>query len=128
MSDISKIDMERINGLIDKLDEVTNKINSMKYVVETGNNSNGYYRKWNDGFIEQYGSFSFTINTTDTQFRHTYPIPFTDGNYQLQISIKGNWSSSRTFGTEGQGLTSFDGYAKQSTQTTVHMNWYACGY
>ena len=48
MADISKIDMERINGLLDKLEEVTNKINSMKYVIESGSNDNGLYRKWSD--------------------------------------------------------------------------------
>ena len=54
MADISKIDMKRINGLLDKLEEVTNKINSMKYVIESGSNDNGWYRKWSDGFIEQW--------------------------------------------------------------------------
>ena len=111
-----------------KITSIETTISSMKYVTEVGENDNGCYRKWSDGFIEQYGSFSFTIKTTDTKFSHTYPIPFTDGNYSLQISIKGGWSTSRTFGTEGQGLTKFDGYAKQSTQTTVYLNWYACGY
>ena len=47
MTDISKIDMERINGLLDKLEEVTDKLNSMKYVVETGGDSTQWYTKWN---------------------------------------------------------------------------------
>ena len=49
MADISKINMERINGLLDKLDEVTNKINSMKYVVESYQNGTTWYRIWSDG-------------------------------------------------------------------------------
>ena len=135
MTDISKISIERINDLVDKLNEINtkfdtinSKLNSMKYVIESGSNSNGWYRKWSDGFIEQYGTFSLTVKTTDTQFSHTYPISFTNGDYQLQISIKGGWSTTRTFGTEGQGFTNFTGYVKQSTQTTVYINWYACGY
>ena len=62
MADISKIDMERINGLIDKFNEITlnftnllnnidSKINSMKYVVDASTDANRWYRKWNDGFI-----------------------------------------------------------------------------
>ena len=34
MADISKIDMERINGLLDKLEEVSNNLNSMKHIIE----------------------------------------------------------------------------------------------
>ena len=41
MTDVSKIDMERINGLLDKLEEITNKLNSMKYVIETGQSEDG---------------------------------------------------------------------------------------
>lgn len=51
MVDISKINMERIEGLIEKFEEISNKLNSMKYVVETGQSEDGlqWYRKWSDG-------------------------------------------------------------------------------
>ena len=69
MADISKIDMERINGLIDKL-------NSMKYVIETLSEENNWYRIWSDGWIEQGGYMPAGISDTITFIK-----PFTNTEY-----------------------------------------------
>ena len=135
MSDISKIDMERINGLLDKFEEVTNKLNSMKYVIETGNNSNGYYRKWNDGFIEQWGKINIST-TAGNELRTTInlPISFSSTNYIIQITAiridinpysplySGAYQilSANSFIFRWQGIN--------NSQYIDGISWYACGY
>ena len=58
MADISKIDMERINGLLDKLEEVSNNLNSMKHIIEEYHSGTQWYKIWSDGWIEQGGYVS----------------------------------------------------------------------
>ena len=74
MVDISKIDMERIEGLIEKL-------NSMKYVVETGSNENGWYRIWSDGWIEQ-GNVVTSVSGSGS-FNVYFPKSFSNNSYTL---------------------------------------------
>ena len=129
MSDISKIDIERINDLVDKLNEINenissinSKLNSMKYVIETGNNSHGWYRKWNDGFIEQWGTFTLSSNS-----RQTFTLPTSFTNLDFFCTSDGISSSNsgdvcmshieRTYNTvTGRFATSGKHY------------FYACGY
>ena len=125
MADISKIDMERINGLLDKLEEVTNKINSMKYVIESGSNDNGWYRKWSDGFIEQWGFR--TSNTTNQTIN--LPTSFSNTSYYVnfiqyrQLQSSAGWNYHYVIRTS---------VTKSSFQINVAdtdgINWYACGY
>ena len=139
MTDISKIDMERINGLLDKLEEVTDKLNSMKYVVETGGDSTQWYRKWNDGWIEQggiynYGSFIKDLGGANINFL----INFSNVNYQIFAT---SFRTDRD--NEGNGLcTAMMGfysfkndsvkirwYINSTYNESIQMaNWYACGY
>ena len=139
MTDISKIDMDRINGLIDKLEEVTDKLNSMKYVVETGGDSTQWYRKWNDGWIEQggiynYGSFIKDLGGANINFL----INFSNVNYQIFAT---SFRTDRD--NEGNGLcTAMMGfysfkndsvkirwYINSTYNESIQMaNWYACGY
>lgn len=116
MTDISKIDMERINGLLDKLEEVTDKLNSMKYVVETGGDSTQWYRKWNDGFIEQWGNIIFSQSAGSyTNQTTTLPIAFSSTAYYITlIATNSNNQQSHTCGILVKNKNSF--------------NWYACGY
>ena len=109
MTDISKIDMERINGLLDKL-------NSMKYVIESGSNDNGWYRKWSDGWIEQ-GGTRVAKNTWETI---TFLKPFINTNYTAL-------TSNSAGGTNANGIRN-----KTTTSMQIYQNWqydwYACGY
>ena len=125
MTDISKIDMERINGLLDKLDEVTNKINSMKYVIESGSNSNGWYRKWSDGFIEQWN----VLTSNQKNQTINLPISFSNTTYYVNfIQYRPN-ASSAGWDYHYVVRTSI---TKSSFQINVAdadgISWYACGY
>ena len=93
MADTSKLPISRVDKLIDKLNEINNnfniinnKLDSMKYVIESGSNENNtqWYRKWNDGWIEQggvynYGSFIKDLGGANINFL----INFSNVNYQI---------------------------------------------
>ena len=127
MTDISKIDMERINGLLDKLNEVTNKINSMKYVIETGQSEDGsqWYRKWNDGWCEQGGQFSASGTTTINLL-----IPYKDTNYQVTTTYKNSSNSANIDITWGSvnNVTNSSFTIQNSVNTVFTRVWKACGY
>ena len=139
MTDVSKIDMERINGLLDKLEEVTDKLNSMKYVVETGGDSTQWYRKWNDGWIEQggvynYGSFIKDLGGANINFL----INFSNVNYQIFATPFRTDRDNEGNGlcTAMMGFYSFKNdsvkirwYINSTYNESIQMaNWYACGY
>ena len=120
MVDISKIDMNRIEGLLDKLD-------SMTYIVETGNNENGWYRKWSDGWIEQGGELA-TVNM-DTSNTVNIPIPFTTKTYNVLVTALGGKRNNTQYtngnSVEGRELTFF---VMRTDDYDFGRNWYACGY
>ena len=128
MTDVSKIDMDRINGLLDKLEEVTNKLNSMKYVIETGQSEDGsqWYRVWSDGWIEQGGH----------KLVHNY-IYFIKNFSNTNYIIVGN-TSNATSSTDEQyyanNSVNFTAKTKSSAYIRLYNNavfgidWYACGY
>ena len=126
MTDISKIDMDRINGLIDKLEEVTDKLNSMKYVVETWNEGTEWYRIWSDGWIEQGGH----------KLVHNY-IYFIKNFSNTNYIIVGN-TSNATSSTDEQyyannpvnftAKTKSSAYIRLYNNAVFGIDWYACGY
>jgi hypothetical protein len=128
MTDVSKIDMERINGLLDKLEEITNKLNSMKYVIETGQSEDGsqWYRVWSDGWIEQGGH----------KLVHNY-IYFIKNFSNTNYIIVGN-TSNATSSTDEQyyannpvnftAKTKSSAYIRLYNNAVFGIDWYACGY
>lgn len=132
MADISKIDMERINGLLDKLDEVTNKLDSMKYIIETSFNSNGWYRKWSDGWIEQGGIINISQTHQIQNQTTTFMIPFQTKVYYINgDTFSSNNTNISAFGVLSKTLNNFKWsllylYARDSQ--TTQITWYACGY
>ena len=122
MADISKIDMERINGLIDKLEEVTDKLNSMKYVVETWNEGTEWYRVWSDGWIEQGGFLGTNTIKTETKTIHK---AFSNTNYTICIAIRNDSNSVnlRVSIVNNHQIT----FSRSGSYNATGW-WYACGY
>lgn len=52
-------------------------------IIESESNENGYYRKWSDGTLEQWGS-SNNDSGNDSKTINM-PISFADKNYNIQI-------------------------------------------
>ena len=133
MTDISKIDMERINGLLDKLEEVTNKLNSMKYVIETGQSEDGsqWYRVWSDGWIEQGGQ---SYNAVDSEITIQLHKPYTNSDYFITqtTGFNGAWSQPVTGWHIPATIVSVT-----NSSFVIHFysgnglnirRWYTCGY
>lgn len=100
---------------------------SKSYVVETGSNSYGYYRKYSDDFVEQWGEIT---NSDSNNIKVTFPIAFKKNNSFL-ITFS---PVSNTNATSSDGLDRI----KSKTNTYVICSsgsigiktiiWYACGY
>lgn len=120
MIDISKIDMERINGLLDKLDEITNKINSMKHIIEEYHSGTQWYKIWSDGWIEQGGYMSAGISDTITFIK-----PFTNTEYFSAFTPYKNMGSHIVYikSRYNDRISIYNGDNKE-----IPISWYACGY
>ena len=79
MADLSKIDMNRINGLIDKFEEVINKLNMIRYIVEEYHSGKQWYKIWSDGWIEQGG---YVINPSSNETVNLLK-PYNNINYSV---------------------------------------------
>ena len=100
---------------------------SNSYIVETSNNSNGFYRKYSDGYIEQYGFVSVPV---DGSRAITYPVKFTNlSSIMIQCTVNKTviddhsdcaLSASSVTVT---GCTIYNGGNKTHT-----IAWFACGY
>ncbi|MDD7411273.1 phage tail protein [Fusobacterium gastrosuis] len=98
------------NSLLDRLE------NLKSFVIESGTNSYGSYRKYNDGFIEQWGEDSFETNTFPVPFKRSCIVIVTD-----RTTI-GDVESSKV---ESKTLTTFKYKYKSYGRL---KSWYACGY
>lgn len=112
----------------DKFEPADNISMAKSYLVESGSNSNGYYRKYSDGFIEQWGKCTLNYDNTTTV---NLPIAFSNTNYFCTCSFRGSstgpasycWyvysDTNKTFKVYNRG-TNF--YSPQNN------SFYACGY
>ena len=140
MADTSKLPISRVDKLIDKLNEINNnfniinnKLDSMKYVIESGSNENNtqWYRKWNDGFIEQGGNIIINLNNAG-EGTINFLTPFNTTSYIPVITVynsSGSWIygwikwDSRT----KNNFTYFSSGSKAG-DTSNGSFWYASGY
>ena len=105
MTDISKIDMNRIEGLLSLLE-------SIDYVVESKlptEEDPSWYRLYKSGWLEQ-GGYK---NTTNTNTTINLLKPFKDTTYSLQTTgygVKGNYGSPCNDKTISS-FTTFQDYA-----------------
>lgn len=90
--------------------------NLKSFVIESGTNSYGSYRKYNDGFIEQWGEDSFETNTFPVPFKRSCIVIVTDRTTSNDVE------SSKV---ESKSLTTFKYKYKSYARL---KSWYACGY
>ena len=92
------------------------------YIIEEGASGNGYYRKWNSGILEQWGTVTTSASTGNVAQGITFPVPFINTNYYLQAM------PSRNFGL-GQSLAEnyYEGGNRQATTTQTIVSWYKSG-
>jgi chemotaxis protein histidine kinase CheA len=113
-----------INNIINSLETELNKVKSVRYVVEKGQDGNRWYTLYSDGWCEQGGKASAVGEVV------TFLKPFKDTNYNAQVtpSYVGtqtvfNWAITPKT-TSTMKIDSSD-----NTGTTNRpCDWLACGY
>ena len=106
-------------------DQLRNLSNS--YVVETGNNSNGFYRKYSDGYIEQYGFVSVPV---DGSRAITYPVKFTNlSSIMIQCTVNKTVIDDHSDCALSASSVTVAGCTIYSGGNKTHtIAWFACGY
>lgn len=131
MENTSKMPISRVDELLDVLQNIQTKLNSMIYIKETYTNGSDWYRVHSDGWIEQGG---YIYNPNDSEVTTTFLKPFTTNNYFI----------TQTTGFNGLYNTNVSGiHLPASILRTSPTNfvfrtfsadglntrkWYACGY
>lgn len=103
--------------------------NLKSYLIESGNNSNGYYRKYSDGYMEQWGSFVFSASTNSTRkvilpkpYGNINFIPIVSNQYAREVN-NGGW------GILGIPEISNDGFkVKKAFGDYTIVYWKTTGY
>lgn len=80
-------------------------IQNVDYVIETGSNSNGRYRKWKSGLMEQWLNAIITASITNKYsdalyqgtFGWTLPVPFS--TYEFAVCVKAQYDTGASWGT-----------------------------
>ena len=95
----------------------------ISYVVESGSNANGFYRKHSDGYIEQWGSTTVNANSSKVQ---TLPVPFTSaptGRNATGTNADGGSEATNVSAATTTTITLFTAYNASQT-----VYWSAQGY
>lgn len=116
-------------------------LNSMQ-VEESGNNSNGYYIKYNDGTLIQWNTTTVTDQAINSHYGDSvlytgtrtviFPISFIDTNYSAFCG-EFHWGTSASWGvvynknsTNWMTLMIYDFYTRNSGTNTL-VSWTAIG-
>ena len=99
------------------------------FIISSGSNTNGYYRKYSDGFIEQFGTFNFSGGTNASVTR-SLPISMKTTNYIVVCNP--NFALERNSAAWGivnptTKTTTTITFKKAHSETT-DVYWYVCGY
>ena len=102
--------------------------NLKSFIVETGQNSNGYYRKYSDGFIEQWGVITSKIKE-NSEVVIELPTSFNNINYYVTTSVRGASSGPSHYANYSSVNTihNFNTYI-YGIGTLRYASFYACGY
>lgn len=89
-------------------------------VIDKGTSGTSWWRKWNDGRIEQGG-----VTATGANISITFVKEFSNANYTLVTSQEFTGVSNGDYGTIKDKTKS--GF-KMPGYSTMKYDWYACGY
>ena len=92
-------------------------------LVASGLNSNGWYRKWSDGWIEQGGICANTNHATVT-----LPLPMLDSNYNIVLGPLDYDNDAVSRGITDVTSTTFRIKVGYNGSLPRRSYWYACGH
>ena len=92
------------------------------YVIEQGSNTNGYYRKWSSGTLEQWGQVTTSASSGNVSATIHFPVEFVDTAYYIQLT------ASRNFGVS-QSLAEcyYSSGNRQATTAQTTVSWFKSG-
>ena len=94
------------------------------YIIDYGSNSNGWYRKWKSGFIEQWGA----ITNLSTNTIQNLPISFSNDNYICVLErYKDSGDTTQNALLLREKQTSYI-RVNCISSNNINIQWYACGY
>lgn len=99
-------------------------VNPPIYIVEQTVNNSGWYRKYNNGFIEQAGWISLYRSNTVITMSHA----FKDTNYMLLFSFGGKSERDQAGAAGNKTTTSFTITHAAVLNNEFGVYWYASGY
>ena len=111
-------------AISNKVDEIRNTWANTIRVLETYNDGTSWYRKYSDGFIEQFGQLSITSSVSTKSFL----LPFT--NKPNVILSRESLRNGASYDNEmyPQSITTTNFTYKMNTSDVRAATWYACGY
>jgi hypothetical protein len=115
-----------VQEAIDFKNELQEKFDSGKFVIETYTSNDGlnWYRKWSDGFIEQFGQLSITSSVSTKSFL----LPFTNKPNVILSRESGRNGASYDNEMYPQSISTTNFTYKMNTSDVRAATWYACGY
>mgnify|MGYP005948918759 CR=1 FL=1 len=99
------------------------------FIISSCSNTNGYYRKYSDGFIEQFGTFNFS-GGTNASIKRTLPISMKTTNYIIvcnpNFALERNSAAWGIVNPTAKTTTTIT--FKKAHSETTDVYWYVCGY
>ncbi|WP_207670795.1 gp53-like domain-containing protein [[Clostridium] hylemonae] len=100
-----------------------------------GSNTNGSYKKYNNGLLEMWGRTNFTATTNTVQIKTVnFPISFNNTSYYFSLSLgqNGNVATKVYEGNEGGNLirtssSTVCGCNKSNGNWNIYFSWTAKG-
>lgn len=118
-----------LNNKVDSDDTDYQNLVDSVYVTEYGTNANGDYRKWSNGFIEQWGSI--ITDAISDPFVSTYPTAFTNLSTVSHISSIEDTSIIGFISSSSATLTTFNTKVTETDGSTIQSSpvaWRASGF
>nr|DAL16099.1 MAG TPA_asm: hypothetical protein [Caudoviricetes sp.] len=104
----------------------------LRYVVAAEYNGTQWYRKYNDGWIEQGGTTQYWQNGSAVGYTTiSLNTPYSGTNYQIMLTPtikKGNTGGNGCFYYEEQTKTTTNFHVRKSSIDGLYINWYTCGF
>ena len=115
-----------LNSVNSEVVRAHKRIDSVGGVIETGSNTNGYYRKYSDGHIEMFGKI--TANGSNSAHNVTF-------SYSLSVGVEYVFLTGCSSVASGDNIPLFKTYSSSKTSMQIFPHgakghacyWYVLG-
>ena len=100
--------------------------NKVHTIIETYNNGTTWYRKYNDGFVEQSGRT--TTTTPNSGMNITLPVAMKDTNFTVLCTNRDSANRRSAQGWVSSNTVIVVRTISGTSESTTPLQWYVCGY